>query len=191
MSLTRKRVRLSKLTTHHDQVELRAYTGGTVWNSGSGCAASWARSPARPRPAQRPGTRTRRPRVPPEGDWPPDWPGPATQDSSRRSTGWTAGLSPEALRELTDWIREEYQSEYGDFPVGWIAVCGLGPPYVDHRLDLTMAILQHYTPGDVLPEPYARARMLVRTGAYPLVEVYASGALVPVPPDGVVYTRGM
>ncbi|SBV05632.1 hypothetical protein YW5DRAFT_03032 [Streptomyces sp. Ncost-T6T-1] len=102
-----------------------------------------------------------------------------------------AGLSPEALRELTEWIREEYRSEYGDFPVGWLAVCGLGPPYVDHRLDLTMAILQHYTPGDVLPEPYARARILIRTGAYPLVEVYASGALVPVPPDGVVHTRGM
>ncbi|MGW6690606.1 hypothetical protein [Streptomyces sp. NPDC054961] len=102
-----------------------------------------------------------------------------------------AGLSPEALRELTEWIREEYRNEYGDFPVGWIAVCGLGPPYVDHRLDLTMAVLQHYTPADLPPEPYARARTLIRTGAYPLVEVYASGALVPVPPDGVVYTRGL
>ncbi|MFF6883550.1 hypothetical protein ACFY9F_10220 [Streptomyces sp. NPDC012421] len=54
-----------------------------------------------------------------------------------------------------------------------------------------MAILQHYTPADVVPEPYARARMIVRTGAYPLVEVYASGALVPVRPDGVVHTRGL
>ncbi|MFI8425891.1 hypothetical protein [Streptomyces sp. NPDC085479] len=102
-----------------------------------------------------------------------------------------AGLAPDALRELTEWLREEYRSAYTDFPVGWIAVCGLGPPYVDHRLDLTMAILQHYTPAEVVPEPYARARMIVRTGAYPLVEVYASGALVPVRPDGVVHTRGL
>jgi hypothetical protein len=37
-----------------------------------------------------------------------------------------------------------------------------------------------------MPEPFAQARMLVRTGAYAFVEVYASGELHPVRQDGTV-----
>ncbi len=88
--------------------------------------------------------------------------------------------------ELARWIRDEYQTELGDIPIGLVAQCFLGPPYVDHRLDLFGNIVEHYAPADPMPEPYSAARMLVRTGAYAFVEVYGSGELRPVLPDGTV-----
>lgn len=95
-------------------------------------------------------------------------------------------LDPAAREELARWIRSEYETELGDVPVGFVAECFLGPPYVDHRLDLFQSIVDHFAPADVMPEPFAQARMLVRTGAYAYVEVYASGELHPVRSDGTV-----
>jgi hypothetical protein len=97
-----------------------------------------------------------------------------------------AGLDAAARAELAKWIRDEYEQEFGDVPLGLFAQCHLGPPYVDHRLDLWQSILEHYGPADAVPEPYAHARMLVRTGAYDFIEVYASGELKPVLKDGSV-----
>jgi hypothetical protein len=95
-------------------------------------------------------------------------------------------LDAAARAELGRWVRDEYEREFGDVPLGFVAQCHLGPPYVDHRLDLFNSILQHYAPADVMPDPFAKARMLVRTGAYDFVEVYASGDLRPVLADGSV-----
>ncbi|MGH4020779.1 MAG: hypothetical protein ACRDT0_16450 [Pseudonocardiaceae bacterium] len=97
-----------------------------------------------------------------------------------------AQLDRASREELASWIRDQYSVEYGDIPVGFVAICHLGPPYVDHRLDLVHSIVEHYGPGDSMPEPFAQARMLARTGAYEFVEVYASGQLVPVRADGSV-----
>jgi hypothetical protein len=95
-------------------------------------------------------------------------------------------LDRAAREELARWVRDEYQNEFGDVPLGFVAVCHLGPPYVDHRLDLIGSIVEHYAPADVMPDPFASARMLARTGAYEFIEVYASGELRPVLPDGSV-----
>jgi hypothetical protein len=97
-----------------------------------------------------------------------------------------AGLDAASRAELGAWIRGQYESELGDVPLGLFSLCHLGPPYVDHRLDLWQSILEHYAPADVVPEPFAQARMLVRSGAYEFVEVYASGELRPVLADGSV-----
>ena len=99
-----------------------------------------------------------------------------------------AGLDAATRAQLAGWIRAEYESEVGDVPLGVFAQCHLGPPFVDHRLDLWQSILEHYSPADAVPEPFAQARMLVRGSAYDFVEVWASGKLVPVLPDGSVVT---
>jgi hypothetical protein len=97
-----------------------------------------------------------------------------------------AGLDAASRAQLAGWIRAEYESEFGDVPLGLFSLCHLGPPYIDHRLDLWQSILEHYAPADVVPEPFAQARMLVRSGAYEFVEVYAGGELRPVLPGGSV-----
>ncbi|MFG2616683.1 hypothetical protein ACGFXC_03605 [Streptomyces sp. NPDC048507] len=97
-----------------------------------------------------------------------------------------AGLDPVAGRRLADRIREQYTAEYGGAPVGFLAVCHLGPPYVDHVLDLDGAIVRHYAPGETLPPPYGAARMLVRHPHYACVEVYSDGLLLPVLVTGAV-----
>ncbi|MFJ9027688.1 hypothetical protein ACIRQP_04045 [Streptomyces sp. NPDC102274] len=104
-------------------------------------------------------------------------------DSVRRLD---AGLNEAAVRELSGWIREQYATSYGDVPVGFVAVCRLGPPFVDHRLSLFHTIIDHFAPGDPMPEPFAAARMLVRSRAYEYVEVYAGGTVLPVLDDGSV-----
>jgi hypothetical protein len=95
-------------------------------------------------------------------------------------------LDAAARAELAQWVRDEYEREFGDVPLGFVAVCHLGPPYVDHRLDLLHSIVDHFAPADPMPEPFAQARMLARTGAYEFIEIYASGAVRPVLPDGTV-----
>jgi hypothetical protein len=97
-----------------------------------------------------------------------------------------ASLDPATRAELGKWIRDEYEREYADIPIGLFATCYLGPPYVDHRLDLWQSIVEHYTVADPVPPQYAQARVLVRTGAYDFIEVYASGELKPVLKDGSV-----
>ncbi len=95
-------------------------------------------------------------------------------------------IDPAARAELAGWIRDEYERELGDVPLGFLAECFLGPPFVDHILNLVHAITEHFGPADAMPEPFAAGRMLVRSGAYAFVEVYASGELRPVLADGSV-----
>jgi hypothetical protein len=97
-----------------------------------------------------------------------------------------ASLDPAMRAELGKWIRDEYEREYGDVPLGLFAQCHLGPPYVDHRLDLWQSIVEHYSRADAVPSQFEEARSLVRTGAYDYAEVYASGLTVPVLKDGSV-----
>lgn len=93
-----------------------------------------------------------------------------------------------ARRELASWITDQYATEYGDIPLGFLARCYLGAPYVDHRLDLLQSIAEHYTPDDAVSAPFDRARSLARSNAYEFIEVYGSGTLVPVRVDGTVDT---
>ncbi|MGI5245922.1 hypothetical protein [Dactylosporangium sp. CA-139066] len=97
-----------------------------------------------------------------------------------------AAVDPAQRAQLAEWLSDAYVEEVGDLPLGCLAQCYLGPPYVDHRLDLGRAIVEHYAPTDPVPDPFAQARMLVRTGAYAYVEIYMSGTIVPVRNDGSV-----
>lgn len=97
-----------------------------------------------------------------------------------------AGLDDGARRQLAEWIAEEYRSGYGEIPLGFFARCHLGPPYVDHQLDLFAVIVRHFAPSDPVPDPFSGARMLVRSGGYAFVEVYSDGLLLPVLDDGTV-----
>ncbi|MFF1357677.1 hypothetical protein [Streptomyces sp. NPDC058297] len=97
-----------------------------------------------------------------------------------------AGVDEAARRQLADWIREEYTTSYGEIPLGFFSRCYLGPPYVDHQLNLFQVIVRHFAPSDPVPEPFSGARMLVRTGGYAFVEVYSGGLLLPVLDDGTV-----
>lgn len=97
-----------------------------------------------------------------------------------------AGFDESVCKQLAEWIRDQYETGYGEAPVGFFAVCRLGPPYVDHQLNLFQQIVRHFTPFEAVPEPFAAARMLVRSGGYAFVEVYPGGLLLPVLDDGTV-----
>jgi hypothetical protein len=97
-----------------------------------------------------------------------------------------AGLDENARRQLAEWIRQEYQASYGEIPLGFFSRCYLGPPYVDHQLNLFQVIVRHFAPSDPVPDPFSGARMLVRSGGYAFVEVYSGGLLLPVLGDGTV-----
>ncbi|HEV2638112.1 MAG TPA: hypothetical protein VGX23_23385 [Actinocrinis sp.] len=100
-----------------------------------------------------------------------------------------AAVDEQTRRQLAEWIAGHYAVEYGGaIPLGFLATCYLGPPYVDHRLSLLETIVEHYGPSDPVPEPFAQARSLVRSGAYRYVEIYSDGQLVPVLKDGSVVT---
>jgi len=64
--------------------------------------------------------------------------------------------------------------------------CYLGRPFIDHRLDLSFNIVDHYKSGEAVPPPYDAARALAANEAYAYIEVYADGELVPVREDGTV-----
>ncbi|KUN85783.1 hypothetical protein AQJ66_12565 [Streptomyces bungoensis] len=97
-----------------------------------------------------------------------------------------AGLDERACGALADWVREEYATSYGAVPLGFVARCYLGPPYVDHQLNLFHVIVRHFPPAEPMPEPFSAARMLARSGGYACVEVYEDGLLLPVLDDGTV-----
>ena len=101
-----------------------------------------------------------------------------------------AAVDAAASRELSEWIRAEYENELGDLPLGFVAVCYLGPPRIDHRLDLLHSIVEHYAPTDPMPDPFQKSRMMVRTGSYELVEIYASGQVIAVRADGTAVPSG-
>jgi hypothetical protein len=92
-------------------------------------------------------------------------------------------------RQLADRIAASYVNEHGGaFPLGFLATCHLGPPFVDHRLSLLESIVEHYGPSDKVPPLFEAARPLVRSGAYLFVEIYSDGQLVPVRLDGTPVT---
>lgn len=97
-----------------------------------------------------------------------------------------AGLDEQASRSLADWVREQYTTSNGSVPLGFVARCHLGPPYVDHQLNLFHVIVRHFAPAEQMPEPFSAARMLARSGGYTYVEVYADGLILPVLDDGTV-----
>lgn len=92
--------------------------------------------------------------------------------------------SPSARKELLEWIRSEYVARGGGELLGLMSKCYLGHPYVDHTLDLTGLILQHFAPRDPVPPGLAVARPVAQSGAYLYVEVYSDGMVVPVREDG-------
>lgn len=89
-----------------------------------------------------------------------------------------------AQAEIMRWVQAEYEGRQGGTLVGLFQQCYLGPPYVDHKLDLFGDIVHHYAGGEAVESPYGQARSLVSSGAYAFVEIYSDGAMVPVRPDG-------
>ncbi|MEU1557716.1 hypothetical protein ABZ517_34150 [Streptomyces scabiei] len=97
-----------------------------------------------------------------------------------------AAVDDAAVRDIAAWLCEQYTGRGAPVPVGFVARCLLGSPYVDHRLGLDGRILGHCTAHDTMPPPFDAARMLARSDAYAFVEVYADGLVLPVLPDGSV-----
>lgn len=86
--------------------------------------------------------------------------------------------------QIMQWIREEYEARQGGQVIGMFAKCYLGPPFVDHKLDLFGSILQHFSPSEDPGYPYSQARGLARSGSYAFIEIYSDGKIVPILPDG-------
>ncbi|ULR48855.1 hypothetical protein [Streptomyces deccanensis] len=97
-----------------------------------------------------------------------------------------AAVDDASVRDIADWLHEQYVGRGAPVPVGFVAACLLGSPYVDHRLGLDGRIQEHCAAHDVMPPPFDAARMLARSGAYAFIEVYADGLVLPVLPDGSV-----
>ena len=91
---------------------------------------------------------------------------------------------PATRKQLTDWLKEAYDLRGGGDLVGLFAKCHLGYPYVDHKLAIVGEILEHYTPGDTVQDPFGRARAYARNDAYLFIEIYSDGAVVPVRANG-------
>ncbi|MFT4299741.1 MAG: hypothetical protein QM597_08925 [Aeromicrobium sp.] len=92
---------------------------------------------------------------------------------------------PQTAQAILDWLRSEYEKRQGGTLVGLFARCYLGPPYLDHRLDvLGDRILEHFKEHETPPPPFTSARPFARSDAYAFVEVYDDGAIVPVRHNG-------
>ena len=89
-----------------------------------------------------------------------------------------------AQANVMQWIREEYDQRHGGMLLGMFSKCYLGPPFVDHKLDMLGSILEHYSPNDDPGYPYSKARGLARSGSYAFIEIYSDGQIVPILPDG-------
>jgi hypothetical protein len=92
--------------------------------------------------------------------------------------------SLEAQVKIMEWLRKEYDQRGGGPLIGLFSRCYLGPPYVDHMLNLLGQICEHYSLSEAPEGPYVGARALARNPAYAYVEVYADGAVIPVRTDG-------
>lgn len=99
-------------------------------------------------------------------------------------TNVDASVDQVAQVRIMQWIREEYEARRGGQVIGMFAKCYLGPPFVDHKLDLFGSILQHFSPSEDPGYPYSQARGLVRSGSYAFIEIYSDGQIVPILPDG-------
>jgi hypothetical protein len=101
-------------------------------------------------------------------------------------TALDTGVSDDEITHHIEEIRRMYACDHDGAPTGFLARCRLGPPYVDHRLDLTHAVVAHFTAADTVPDPFAAARMLARSKSYAYIEIYSDGMIVPVLRDGTV-----
>ncbi len=95
-----------------------------------------------------------------------------------------ASVDQVAQAQIMQWIREEYDARQGGQVIGMFAKCYLGPPNVDHKLDMFGSILQHFSPSEDPGYPYSQARGLVRSGSYAFIEIYSDGKIVPILSDG-------
>lgn len=92
--------------------------------------------------------------------------------------------SLEAQLKLLKWLQQEYDARGGGPLLGLFSRCYLGPPYVDHMLNLMGQICEHYSLSESPQGPYLAARALAKNPAYAYVEVYADGVVIPVRTDG-------
>jgi hypothetical protein len=93
-------------------------------------------------------------------------------------------FDPAARQQIVDWVQEHYDARNGGQLLGLFGKCYLGPSYLDHMMDMSGHILEHFKPEDAVPPGFAPARPLVRSEAYLFVEVYSDGQVVPVRGDG-------
>jgi len=91
---------------------------------------------------------------------------------------------PVALTKWLAWINQQYEVSDCGLLLGLFSHCYLGDPYIDHLLDLTQNILEHYTPQSTVPPGFEPARPLARSKTYAYIEVYTDGAVIPIYPDG-------
>ncbi len=92
--------------------------------------------------------------------------------------------SPQAQREIVEWLRSVHEARGGGILLGLFGHCYLGHPYVDHAFDMSGQIMQHYTAADHVPPLYTTARPFAVSEAYAYIEIYSDGQVVPVRPDG-------
>lgn len=92
--------------------------------------------------------------------------------------------SPQAQREIVEWLRSVYEARGGGILLGLFGHCYLGYPHVDHAFDMSGQIMQHYTAADQVPALYTAARPFAVSEAYAYIEIYSDGQVVPVRPDG-------
>lgn len=76
-----------------------------------------------------------------------------------------------------DELIQAIQDEFPDltphqFPLGIIARCYLGKSFEVHTLDITLAIVEHYRKGEILPSQMDRARGIALHPSYAFIEVY-------------------
>lgn len=91
---------------------------------------------------------------------------------------------PAVRQQVVDWIREAYVEREGGDLIGLMAHCYLGGDFVDHRLDMSLRIAEHFTESVTPAAPFHLARPLARSTAYAYIELYSDGSIVPIRPDG-------
>lgn len=89
-----------------------------------------------------------------------------------------------ARKEIMEWINQVYAERQGGPLLGLFGRCFLGHPYIDHVMDTSGSILEHFTTSDSVPPGFTMARPLARSDAYLYIEVYADGEVVPIRMDG-------
>lgn len=98
----------------------------------------------------------------------------------------THGADRASLERLLEAIAAEFPDlAVDERPIGLVARCHLGSPFVVHVCDLSGMIVEHYPADRSMPAPFERARSLALHPSYVYVEVYRD-SLRAVAPDGSV-----
>jgi len=105
-------------------------------------------------------------------------------DLVRAITGIDAQSSQVEMVRWLQWISENYEVSDCGLLLGLFSHCYLGDPYIDHRLDLSLSVIEHYTAADSVPDGFEVARPLARNENYAYIEVYTDGSVIPVYFDG-------